>query len=528
MSGVELLNDLLTDSYCHVCEAALSYASQRVSHYEGKKHGQKLKVFLQAKRAEMNKEATGFKWTLVTNKGRFCELCNMVFSSNVVTKSHYEGKVHLKNLRKQGLQEPDMHQEVCAQASFASKANTSGQILPPEDTKESSINPTSTLVPLYPEVDLKDSNKYCALCVASFNSPRMASQHYNGKRHQRNLTRQELLKDPKDSDEHAKSLMCHVQLSSIEPYQAHMKGNNHQNRKKKVIDPCRSQNVHSSFADELADYIQVQKARGITPKTNPVHSQGASQQVDEGEQVDDREQDCLSKGEVKEMMNDMFAHSVPPIPPQQSFPYYYPAEMWRSSHKDGSLPQHSWNYSFPPPVPQCTGFQEFTNWPSRRRKHSSSSSYATASSLSDLSASRITSDSEESEFRQRQKSKFKRSRRDKGTRKVDGCDEWEKKKKVDRRKTFQNEGKFKRKRNKLQKKLKVQRCEMTDKPMPEEMRNQKYSELCFQPEMNCRLSEGEPSVLVRDKYRRERKKTKVKADNRTEEEKLWDHSILGC
>uniref|UniRef100_A0A8C5HZ47 Lysine-rich coiled-coil protein 1 n=1 Tax=Gouania willdenowi TaxID=441366 RepID=A0A8C5HZ47_GOUWI len=438
--------------------------------------------FLQAKRAEMNKEATGFK-------GRFCELCNMVFSSNVVTKSHYEGKVHLKNLRKQGLQEP-------------------GKLaLHVQNTKESSINPTSTLVPLYPEVDLKDSNKYCALCVASFNSPRMASQHYNGKRHQRNLTRQELLKDPKDSDEHAKSLMCHVQLSSIEPYQAHMKGNNHQNRKKKVIDPCRSQNVHSSFADELADYIQVQKARGITPKTNPVHSQGASQQ---------------------EMMNDMFAHSVPPIPPQQSFPYYYPAEMWRSSHKDGSLPQHSWNYSFPPPVPQCTGFQEFTNWPSRRRKHSSSSSYATASSLSDLSASRITSDSEESEFRQRQKSKFKRSRRDKGTRKVDGCDEWEKKKKVDRRKTFQNEGKFKRKRNKLQKKLKVQRCEMTDKPMPEEMRNQKYSELCFQPEMNCRLSEGEPSVLVRDKYRRERKKTKVKADNRTEEEKLWDHSILGC
>lgn len=39
----------------------------------------------------------------MTDKDRFCELCNMVFSSPVVAKSHYEGKVHTKNLRKQGL-----------------------------------------------------------------------------------------------------------------------------------------------------------------------------------------------------------------------------------------------------------------------------------------------------------------------------------------------------------------------------------------------------------------------------------------
>lgn len=38
------------------------------------------------------------------DKERFCELCNMVFSSPVVAQSHYEGKVHTKNLRKQGLQ----------------------------------------------------------------------------------------------------------------------------------------------------------------------------------------------------------------------------------------------------------------------------------------------------------------------------------------------------------------------------------------------------------------------------------------
>lgn len=34
------------------------------------------------------------------DKQKFCELCNMVFSSAVVAKSHYEGKIHTKNLRR--------------------------------------------------------------------------------------------------------------------------------------------------------------------------------------------------------------------------------------------------------------------------------------------------------------------------------------------------------------------------------------------------------------------------------------------
>lgn len=88
----ELLKGLLADDYCHVCEAVLLFESQRLSHYEvcvllsrscyavdltrsesfffivsplfptlqGKKHAQKVRVYLQAKRAEkMNKEATG-------------------------------------------------------------------------------------------------------------------------------------------------------------------------------------------------------------------------------------------------------------------------------------------------------------------------------------------------------------------------------------------------------------------------------------------------------------------------------------
>lgn len=48
------------------------------------------------------------------------------------------------------------------------------------------------------EADLKDPNKHCSLCAATFNNPHMALQHYNGRKHQRNLSRQELLKGVED------------------------------------------------------------------------------------------------------------------------------------------------------------------------------------------------------------------------------------------------------------------------------------------------------------------------------------------
>lgn len=55
-----------------------------------------------------------------------------------------------------------------------------------------------TTFPPSTEVDLNDPAKYCSLCTASFNNPQMASQHYNGRKHQRNLSRKELLKGLED------------------------------------------------------------------------------------------------------------------------------------------------------------------------------------------------------------------------------------------------------------------------------------------------------------------------------------------
>uniref|UniRef100_A0A7N6AWT6 C2H2-type domain-containing protein n=1 Tax=Anabas testudineus TaxID=64144 RepID=A0A7N6AWT6_ANATE len=209
MKEKDLVKGLLTDEYCHVCEAVLLFESQRLSHYEGKKHAQKLKVYLQAKRAEkMNKESP----TMTADKDRFCELCNMVFSSHVVAKSHYEGKVHTKNLRKQGLQPPGKFTRLNHLVDPAASTTT-------PDT----------------EVDLKDPIKHCALCAASFNNPQMALQHYNGRKHQRNQARQELIKELGDDVQQGNTgslmcQMCSMQFNSVEMYQAHMQGNKHQIR----------------------------------------------------------------------------------------------------------------------------------------------------------------------------------------------------------------------------------------------------------------------------------------------------------
>lgn len=45
------------------------------------------------------------------DKNKACHVCNMTFSSPVVAQSHYQGKVHSKNLRLKlfGPQTPGMH-----------------------------------------------------------------------------------------------------------------------------------------------------------------------------------------------------------------------------------------------------------------------------------------------------------------------------------------------------------------------------------------------------------------------------------
>lgn len=56
----------------------------------------------------------------------------------------------------------------------------------------------------------------------------------------------------------------------------------------------------------------------------------------------------------------------------------------------------------------------------------------------------------------------------------------------------------------------------------------KYTEVHIQAELDVEQGEGGQDESARPKYRKEKKKMKGKVDTRTEEEKLWDDSILGC
>ncbi|XP_037304134.2 zinc finger matrin-type protein 1 isoform X1 [Pungitius pungitius] len=553
VEGDKLLEGLLTDDYCHVCEAVLLFESQRLSHYEGKKHAQKVKVYLQAKRAEeMDVESTGLQRTMTTDKDHFCDLCKMVFSSHVVAKSHYEGKVHAKNLRKQGPQPPvaDMNPEVHTMPSLIRDPGDAQRKSASQSDMEHLLDPAAA-----PSagIDLHDRNKFCVMCAASFNNPQMALQHYNGRKHHRNQARQDLLKELGDDDQKANSLMCQmcsVQLNSVEMYQAHMQGNKHQIREKKIVDLCKSQQKdYNTFADELADYVQVQKARGITPKAGQVLAVGDLRT--EGKEGG-KEDEAFYQGDGTEL-NKRVA-KLPPTsnPPHPSHPGgYYPVAGWRPPYQGPPRPSHHWDYSFPPPVPAGTSSSPFTNPPAnrrRRRRELSSSSCTTSSSYSSYSSS--TSDSDVSEYRHREKRRTRTSGRE-GDRKARDEDSDREKKRRKRRRMerdddseerrreesaeSEKEGRRKTRKNHSKQRKRENECRQGDfeveggrRVTDNLMRGNMMLSRKETDEMNVEQAECGQDQPAKAKYRKERKKIKKTADTRSEEEKLWDDSILGC
>lgn len=68
-----------------------------------------------------------------------------------------------------------------------------------------------------------------------------------------------------------------------------------------------------------------------------------------------------------------------------------------------------------------------------------------------------------------------------------------------------------------------------DSLLPKDMNDDKQTEEHIRTEMHVEQDNDGGNESARSKSRKEKKKMKVvKADTRTEEEKLWDDSILGC
>lgn len=326
-------------------------------------------------------------------------------------------------------------------------------------------------------------------------------------------------------------------------------------REKKVIDLCKSQQkVYSTFADELSDYIQIQRARGITTRP-PVTPPADTKHEDE----DDEEEEAVTKGDIIEA-------NIPNFPPTYSLPHhsrrgcYKPKEGCRPPFQGPPWPSHGLDNNCPLPVLPGSGAPLFTSQPIMKRRHrkpSSSSSYVSSSSYSSSyssSCSSSTSDSDDTECRYREKRRITRSRRERDKRpKDENSDRVQKRRKrregerhkeaEERRRgeTGGSEEERRRTKSKTQskqirreKKPRVEDFEpvcgerLMDNLKPGDMTcDRKETEVHIQAEMSVEQRDGEQDEPGRPKYRREKKKVKEKADTRTEEEKLWDDSILG-
>ncbi|XP_007169820.2 zinc finger protein 346 isoform X2 [Balaenoptera acutorostrata] len=203
---------LFTNTQCKVCCALLISESQKLAHYQSKKHANKVKRYLaihgmETLKGDMKKLDSDQKSSRSKDKNQCCPICNMTFSSPVVAQSHYLGKTHAKNLK-----------------------------LKQQSTKVEALHQNREMI---------DPDKFCSLCHATFNDPVMAQQHYMGKKHRKQETKLKLmahygrLADPAVADSSAGKgyacKTCKIVLNSIEQYQAHVSGFKHKNQSPKTV-----------------------------------------------------------------------------------------------------------------------------------------------------------------------------------------------------------------------------------------------------------------------------------------------------
>ncbi|XP_051027811.1 zinc finger protein 346 isoform X3 [Acomys russatus] len=203
---------LFTNTQCKVCCAMLISESQKLAHYQSKKHANKVKRYLaihgmETLKGDVRRLDSDQKSSRSKDKNLCCPVCNMTFSSPVVAQSHYLGKTHAKNLK-----------------------------LKQQSTKGAALHQNREML---------DPDKFCSLCHSTFNDPAMAQQHYMGKRHRKQETKLKLmahygrLADPAVSDLPAGKgypcKTCKIVLNSIEQYQAHVSGFKHKNQSPKTV-----------------------------------------------------------------------------------------------------------------------------------------------------------------------------------------------------------------------------------------------------------------------------------------------------
>ncbi|XP_077334112.1 lysine-rich coiled-coil protein 1 [Lithobates pipiens] len=494
--------ELFTDTFCRVCGAVLQFESHRNAHYEGKRHAQKVRLYFLNKELEemafkkradqkaerihsrisrsVSQNSTSGDQQLAQDKNKFCSLCNMVFSSPVVAQSHYVGKIHSKKLR----QLSGETSEWIAEVGESSVTGPDEAAVPPageqddvtsplpekSSQQEASTEPSSADT----EIDLTDPNKYCKLCCASFNNPSVAQQHYNGKKHARNELRRKLMEEMEDTGLSVDSggdgmyvcPICSITLTSIEMYQSHMQGNKHQTKENMVANLMKTtKKNYDSFENELEDYIKVQKARGLAPKT---------QFRPERDQQDSAEE----------------TEPLPTHPPPNPAAYKYLGHKARpyrhfNPHPASDPRMANWELAYWPPKPPRMPMKTA---PLRKPPPPSSPESSDYSSSDDSSDSHKKEKHHKGDHRSKERKHHSKSKRENGSSE-------RKKRKIEETESGKEDSEKEKKTEASGDKLKHKK-EKKDK-------------------------------LSTDKESKKHKKPKKAEDQRTEEEMLWDESILG-
>ncbi|XP_011384845.1 zinc finger matrin-type protein 1 [Pteropus vampyrus] len=237
----------------------------------------------------------------VVDRNKFCDLCNMIFSSPIVAQSHYVGKVHAKKM-KQLIEEHD-------------QVSPSGFELEMAGTPITTSAESTFLKPLAvkPPPAFSTRTYVCHICNITFTSLEMFRSHMQGSEHQiKESTVISLVKNSKKTqDSYQEECTDYIKVQKVrepEPKACFRKmeeSSVEAHGYKEVVDsrsrhrmfeqrfPCEtfqsypgsynisqtvenqlphclpaySKKTYDSFQDELEDYIKVQKARGLDPKT---------------------------------------------------------------------------------------------------------------------------------------------------------------------------------------------------------------------------------------------------------------------
>nr|XP_058906528.1 zinc finger matrin-type protein 1 isoform X4 [Kogia breviceps] len=283
--------ELFTDNFCNICGVVLQFESQRISHYESEKHAQNVRFYFQMHGEQnevlgkkMKKDVRNFQMhrSEVVDRNKFCDLCNMIFSSPVVAQSHYVGKVHAKKL-KQLMEEHDQVSPSGFQPEMAGVPITTSAestflkplvVKPPPEMfrshmqgsehqiKESIVTNLVKNPKKPPESYQDESTDYIKVQKARGPEPKTCFRKVEE-------TSLEACRYREAVDSRSRHRMFEQRLP-CETFQIYPGPYNISQTVENQLPHClpaHSKNTYDSFQDELEDYIKVQKARGLDPKT---------------------------------------------------------------------------------------------------------------------------------------------------------------------------------------------------------------------------------------------------------------------